>query len=477
MRWIFLSLFLLHSFSSSGQNYRSSLGANSSFRVEMGLKGTLTKRLTTGAKAGDEVEVRRIFVDPTGYHAINLTANGKVFKAPLRRANTIQFRASNLKDFWKIQALQSGVYSHMIKNGLQKNLRTELGKEAYDYIETLDNSGLLLEDDYLESYLQGLAFRVMPDPLDDGRPGSVRVKVVMDYKPNAFMFPNGMMFLTTGLLSTMSSEEELLAVMAHEVAHFAEDHSMQNINTTMQRTRRALFWSSIATLAAASAEIYMTTQDETYQAGGLTQVTASLSTEIASRINERMGLTYTQQQEFEADKSATELLEMIKVNPMALASALKRIKRHNLKMDISNHYNPSTHPNINLRISKISGPAERFNDSAYIARMAMVNSMNAQLAFYERQYAVSIHFAHKNFGTRLATENDYLLVAKSLMKQYNTPEKNQEALFVIQQAKDTDFLPSFELFKQEGLLYLRLEKEAEAKESFHKYLNFLEQSR
>ena len=54
--------------------------------------------------------------------------------------------------------------------------------------------------------------------------------------------------------------------------------------------------------------------------------TAILPYSIAESINQRFGLQYSREQEMEADKCAIELMKYIKVNPIALSSALAKIK-------------------------------------------------------------------------------------------------------------------------------------------------------
>lgn len=47
--------------------------------------------------------------------------------------------------------------------------------------------------------------------------------------PNAFALPGGVVVVTTGLLSTLHSEAELVAVLAHEVGHVELSHCMDGV--------------------------------------------------------------------------------------------------------------------------------------------------------------------------------------------------------------------------------------------------------
>ncbi|MFZ9521416.1 MAG: M48 family metallopeptidase [Silvanigrellaceae bacterium] len=58
-----------------------------------------------------------------------------------------------------------------------------------------------------------------------------RVQVVASDLPNAFAFPHGGIFVTTKLIQISKSPEEILSVLAHEVAHVVQRHSMQQLVT------------------------------------------------------------------------------------------------------------------------------------------------------------------------------------------------------------------------------------------------------
>ena len=55
------------------------------------------------------------------------------------------------------------------------------------------------------------------------------------------MLPNGSMVISTGLLCTLDSEDELAAVIACELGHFVLDHQVNNIYRAERRAKRAAF--------------------------------------------------------------------------------------------------------------------------------------------------------------------------------------------------------------------------------------------
>lgn len=54
-----------------------------------------------------------------------------------------------------------------------------------------------------------------------------KVKVIDDTDVNAFTLPNGNIYFYTGLLDILGSDDEIAAVMAHEIGHNAEMHALR----------------------------------------------------------------------------------------------------------------------------------------------------------------------------------------------------------------------------------------------------------
>jgi predicted Zn-dependent protease len=63
-----------------------------------------------------------------------------------------------------------------------------------------------------------------------------RFFVLQQPTPNAFAFPDGSIFFTTGLIELSKTPEEILAVAGHEVAHVEARHGMQSMMTHMGLT-------------------------------------------------------------------------------------------------------------------------------------------------------------------------------------------------------------------------------------------------
>lgn len=115
-----------------------------------------------------------------------------------------------------------------------------LWRKSREEQRLLDSSGLIYQDPELESYLNQVAAILQPQPAPADLP--IRVKVIKNAYLNAFAYPNGVIYIHSGLLARMDNEAQLSAVLAHEMTHFTQRHALR----AFRRVRdRASFLSAI----------------------------------------------------------------------------------------------------------------------------------------------------------------------------------------------------------------------------------------
>lgn len=128
-------------------------------------------------------------------------------------------------------------------------------------------------------------------------------------EPNAFACPGGIILVTKGLVRKCADEDELAAVLAHEVAHIVNQDGINSIS----RAR----WSEVLTTAGAEAA---------RQYGG---VAGNLVTLFESSIDDVFKTIvvngYSRGAEEAADRDAVSILTRAGYNPAALASLLGRM--------------------------------------------------------------------------------------------------------------------------------------------------------
>jgi len=96
--------------------------------------------------------------------------------------------------------------------------------ELEDYELSIQQSALLITDEPINAYVRNAACRVAGEYCAD-----LRVYVMRNPGFNAMMTANGVMQIWTGLLVRVSSEDELAAVIGHELAHYTQLHTLERL--------------------------------------------------------------------------------------------------------------------------------------------------------------------------------------------------------------------------------------------------------
>jgi Zn-dependent protease with chaperone function len=383
----------------------------------------------------------------------------------------------NIDKVWDKNQLISGTYTNLLIKGLQYDLRNELHNDAIEYINTLSVYDRFFNDGYFEDYLYTLINKIHSGVLRDKRPGNIYIKIIKHPEPNAFALPNGCIIISTGLLSTIESEDELVGILAHEVAHFALDHQVLNYNREIDKKKRAEFWATFVTVVAASTDAYLTVNNKNHIPGVLTLSTAIAASIFADEIINKLGLKYNQAQEIEADKAAKEILEVLRYNKLGLSAALQRIKNYCI---ITGNYlalsGTGSHPSLDSRIELLGevNDFEIFEQPTFLKKVSLINSYNAWIElWYFAHHLAANYLVNKNIKNGVATESDYVVKAVVKRRLLNTKESNEEVINLLSKAKKLNVTPYILIHKEEGITYLRLDNKAEAKKSFSTYLILL----
>lgn len=420
--------------------------------------------------------------DVLGTQVINVIAKdreGKIYEFDSKKISSFIFTDNNKREqVWEKYLLKNGCYVNLLTHGLQYDIRDDLNTEAIEYINFLEKNNLFFEDEFFEDYLYTVLNKVHAGSLKDKRPGNIYIKILKRIEPQAFCLPNGCIVISTGLLSTIQSEDELISLLSHEVAHFVLDHQLLNYNKEIERSKRAAFWSTLATVVAAGVDGALAASDEYHVFGSITGTVALASKILSDDIVKRLGIKYNQSQELEADALSQEICEILKYNKLGLSAALMRIKEYCV---ISGNYlslvGSETHPSLDNRISILGNNVnfKDFTQSNYLKRVSLINSYNALNKLYNySNHNEAFEFATRNIDNGVGTETDYLVKAIVISRTSNTSESNELALKLIQKAKSLKISPHVNLDKQEALIFLRLNRKQEAKISLQNYLNGLQ---
>ncbi|WP_340066504.1 M48 family metalloprotease [Ascidiimonas aurantiaca] len=95
----------------------------------------------------------------------------------------------------------------------------------------------LLDDIKIQGYINLVGNQLLPEYVKQeafAKEHEVffRFYVIENDIPNAMAFPNGMIFINTGLLKLMENEAQLATVLGHEIAHITYEHAAQRFKAS-----------------------------------------------------------------------------------------------------------------------------------------------------------------------------------------------------------------------------------------------------
>jgi len=127
------------------------------------------------------------------------------------------------------------------------NDERRLWERAREEEAKLADNVTLYPDPLLEQYLEEAVERLNSPGMAANPDVRYRVLVIEDPTLNAFAYPHGSLYVHTGLLARMESEDQLATVLAHEMTH-VENRHMLRYERSMRN--KQIGW-SIAAIAAA----------------------------------------------------------------------------------------------------------------------------------------------------------------------------------------------------------------------------------
>lgn len=180
--------------------------------------------------------------------------------------------------------------------------------------------------------------------------------------PNAFAVPGGYVYITRQLVGLLENEAELAAVLAHEIGHVAARHSARRQTTAQRNQLLGVLGQVLSGVVLGDSAL------------------GQLGREISSTVPQLATLSYSREQELEADRLAVQYLKASGYDPRALASSLAKLAAHN-QLDTalqgrdaatmpewaSTHPDPGSRVQTALRLAQ--GAAGVTNRDTFLARV------------------------------------------------------------------------------------------------------------
>lgn len=221
-----------------------------------------------------------------------------------------------------------------------------LSRAQYKYIESEDyKAGKLgTSTAYVSSVGNVLAASAMGAPRENDRPSPIagwHFVIVDDDTINAFAASGGFIIVNKGLIKAAKNEDELAAVLAHEVAHTVRGHALGSI----KKARMAGVYKEM---------LDSTVQLDEAQLGSLTKAFEGAMDDM---IDSMVVKGYSRDTEFEADRVGLKIMVDAGYDPNAFISLLQTLEKQqgNSKGGFS-----STHPSPKDRIAKLKVEAAKY---------------------------------------------------------------------------------------------------------------------
>ena len=333
-----------------------------------------------------------------------------------------------------------------------ESIEAGLWMQMDNYEEKLKTSGSRLKDKNLDKYLKDILCNLTEYCRD------IRVYVQDIPYFNAFMAPNGMMVVWTGLLLRVENEAQLAAVIGHEAGHYIRRHSLKAWLDAKARTDLMAILSIGLAVGGVPGGGDIFNISQLLQAGIMAK---------HSRDNER-----------EADEIGLDALIKAGYDPDEAPKVWENIIK---EMELGENKKPpaflASHPNPKERIKNLQ---EQTKGYSKIERKKNKKNLKKIIHPYLKKWIRNeIRVNNKIEQTEFVfskvfndTNNLYLLkfYQGEIYRLKKDEEKNKKAIKLYRDSiKENKDFP--DAYRELGLLLLKENKNNEAKEKLKKYID------
>lgn len=145
---------------------------------------------------------------------------------------------------------------------------------------------------------------------------------------NAFAFSGGFIFVTTAALSYAKSEDEIAAILAHEISHVNLHHPEKVANEVVKAQEQEEAFDKLLKKTLKLTDIlkkWKPGQFDKLDPEAIKKVMKGFD-KVVDRCNEQSLKGYEREQELDADVLAIQLLARAGYNPLALKTLLERLR-------------------------------------------------------------------------------------------------------------------------------------------------------
>jgi predicted Zn-dependent protease len=186
-------------------------------------------------------------------------------------------------------------------------------QDLHDYgaemLQEMRGYGLVLDDPLLDDYLNALGYRLVASSDHPDMPFTFFI--VRDKQINAFAAPGGFVAVNAGLILAMDDEDQLAAVLAHEISHIQQQHILRAFENTKKMSIPILLGMLGVMIAGA-------------HSSGDTSIAAAA---VGTSLMQQNQINFTRGEETEADHVGIQTLARAGFDPKAMAGAFQTLQR------------------------------------------------------------------------------------------------------------------------------------------------------
>ena len=329
-----------------------------------------------------------------------------------------------------------------------------LWQRAAEEQAIFESSGVIYRDPALEDYLHQIADKLQP--LEVREKYNFRIRLIKDPYLNAFAFPNGVIYLHTGILSRLDNEAQLAALLAHEMTHCTHRHALRAFSGLKNQNSLILSLKQTVARIASTGDLL-----------DLFGTTASMAA-----IN-----GYSQHFETEADMVGLRLMAKAGYEPSEALRLFEHLKKELETENLKEPFFFATHPQLQKRIENCKGFLHKLNQpeaqgiknkELFLDRIHQVLLYNASLDLKTGRFRAAYRGAEKYLTIRKDDPKAYFLIGE-ILRQRGEAEDDMRAKDCYEKAIALDPLYP-DPHKAIGLLYFKEGEWMLAKRSFESSL-------
>ena len=202
------------------------------------------------------------------------------------------------------------------------------GAKMYDEFE---ENGQIYPDSAWQEYVGELGEKLLDVSSHRGK--KYHFYVLDNSQINAFATPDAYIFVNRGLIAFLSSEEQLAAVIGHEIGHVVGEHSMK-------RMSKARVINGALNVGSILGSIFI---------GRETTENALLVADLAST---GILLNYSRSDELEADRLGIQQMHDAGINPIGSQQFFEKLSKKDNRQSSGIEQLLSTHPATNDRVKQ-----------------------------------------------------------------------------------------------------------------------------